>query len=206
MSACVHRPCTVLAMRPSHRSTCTTRATSSCTRGKSQSVPCRYTGTRPASATTRDISTVSPASAQTTRSGGRKDEMSEHLGLHQAAIRCGVSEETIRRRIKSGRLPRAVQNGPNGGWAIPIADLVSAGLSPQRSGLRVSNAAASGPCIEDRAELIEVRARVKVLESERLSQQLVIDAKDHLITSLERHLADLRATPATPTPDTEVPA
>lgn len=50
-------------------------------------------------------------------------------GVQQAARECGVSVATIRRRIKDGSLPNAVQ-GARGAWTIPVTDLIAAGLNP----------------------------------------------------------------------------
>jgi hypothetical protein len=49
--------------------------------------------------------------------------------IQQAARECGVSVATIRRRIKDGSLPNAVQ-GARGIWTIPVTDLIAAGLNP----------------------------------------------------------------------------
>ena len=49
--------------------------------------------------------------------------------IQQAARECGVSPATIRRRLKDGSLPNAVQ-GARGAWTIPVTDLIAAGLNP----------------------------------------------------------------------------
>ena len=49
--------------------------------------------------------------------------------VQQAARECGVSPATIRRRLKDGSLPNAVQ-GARGAWTIPVTDLIAAGLNP----------------------------------------------------------------------------
>lgn len=49
--------------------------------------------------------------------------------VQQAARECGVSPATIRRRLKEGSLPNAVQ-GARGAWTIPVTDLIAAGLNP----------------------------------------------------------------------------
>lgn len=49
------------------------------------------------------------------------------LSQKQAAEACGVSEATIRRRRAAGKLPNAVEDG-NGGFLIPVTDLIAAGL------------------------------------------------------------------------------
>ena len=57
-----------------------------------------------------------------------------HLGVFftiaQAAEACGVSRDTIKRRRAAGAFPNAVLEG--GAWAVPLADLLAAGLQPGR--------------------------------------------------------------------------
>lgn len=49
--------------------------------------------------------------------------------INRAAQECGVSSSTIKRRLREGKFPNAVQ-GAGGAWSIPIQDLVLAGLKP----------------------------------------------------------------------------
>ena len=118
--------------------------------------------------------------------------MAELLGLHEAAQRCGVSDETIRRRIKAGQLPQALQSGVHGGWQIPIAALVGAGLSPRRSG---APARAADPDLRAdlRDEAAAIRSQLAVIAIERDSLRMIVEAKNDLIASLERHISDLRS-------------
>lgn len=49
--------------------------------------------------------------------------------INRAAQECGVSSSTIKRRLREGKFPNAVQ-GAGGAWTIPVTDLVLAGLRP----------------------------------------------------------------------------
>jgi excisionase family DNA binding protein len=73
------------------------------------------------------------------------------LTISEAAVACGLSRDTVRRRIRSGALPGA-RRDPSGSspWLVPIRDLLAAGLdrlgnlradaSPNRAQDRVRNA------------------------------------------------------------------
>lgn len=53
----------------------------------------------------------------------------EVLEVRDAAARCRVSVDTVRRRLRDGEFPRAQRDpGPNQPWRIPLGDLVAAGL------------------------------------------------------------------------------
>lgn len=49
--------------------------------------------------------------------------------INRSAQECGVSPSTIKRRLREGKFPNAVQ-GAGGAWMIPVQDLVLAGLKP----------------------------------------------------------------------------
>ncbi|MHB1853344.1 MAG: helix-turn-helix transcriptional regulator [Acidimicrobiales bacterium] len=55
--------------------------------------------------------------------------MAELLSIDQAARRCSVSRDTIKRRLRAGRFPGAVRGTPVGRrpapWLIPDEDLVA---------------------------------------------------------------------------------
>mgnify|MGYP003352541472 FL=1 len=97
------------------------------------------------------------------------------VGIEQAARMCGVSDETIRRRLRSDRLAGAARVGAAGVWRIPVTALVADGLAPDLSG--------DGD--ERRAAVHEMEAQVaaaRALAEERLAR----------IEQLERHVTDLR--------------
>lgn len=105
-----------------------------------------------------------------------------NLGLHEAAVRCGVSDETIRRRLKRGALPNAVSG--TDGWQIPIADLIAAGLSP-KSPRAVQSEAATAVAHHDR---LRASASVEAAQREH------IEILERTIATLERTIAALERT------------
>ncbi len=48
----------------------------------------------------------------------------------EAARLCGVSLDTIRRRLRAGAFPNAARVGEDQHWVIPVQDLLDAGLAP----------------------------------------------------------------------------
>lgn len=50
--------------------------------------------------------------------------------VSKAAAECGVHRNTIKRRLQSGAFPNAHTIDNRGTWAIPLADLLAAGLNP----------------------------------------------------------------------------
>lgn len=98
------------------------------------------------------------------------------LGVEEAARLCGVSDETIRRRLRSRRLPNARQaDGPSSPWRIPLADLVAAGLQPKLG----ADGGAAVPEV--------VHLREALVAAERL-----LDERQARIEELQAHIADLR--------------
>jgi hypothetical protein len=76
-----------------------------------------------------------------------------HVTVQEAAARCNVSVESIRRRLKAGRLAGARRTGDPqwGPWLIPLSSLQPAGLNPhlgEDGHVRVEDA---------EAELVKVR-------------------------------------------------
>lgn len=99
------------------------------------------------------------------------------LGVEDAARACSVSDETIRRRLRAGRLPGARRDGGAvGAWRIPLADLIADGLTP------VLPSATTGLVPEELAELRAALAEARALAAER----------DLRIGQLLSQLADLR--------------
>lgn len=102
------------------------------------------------------------------------------VGVAEAAMLCGVSDDTIRRRIWDGSLVAKRDSEPNGPWRITLSALVAAGLRPQLGSAlpeapRNEQAAGRvhGPGLMDdhglvaqlRAEIAEVRARAARAEA-----------------------------------------
>jgi hypothetical protein len=57
-------------------------------------------------------------------------DVTAELGRSQAAEACRVSLDTIKRRLKANAFPHARQVGLDRQWAIPVRDLIDAGLLP----------------------------------------------------------------------------
>lgn len=99
------------------------------------------------------------------------------LGVEQAARACGVSDETIRRRLRARRLPNAVREpGAAGAWRIPLRDLLDAGLRPKLGTDGIADAAAL------------LRLRDALAAAERLLQE-----RQARIDELTAHIHDLQA-------------
>lgn len=99
------------------------------------------------------------------------------LSVEGAARTCGVSDETIRRRLRARLLPNAVREpGPSGAWRIPVGDLLDAGLRPNIGS-------------DADAEVAEmVRLRDALAAAERLLAE-----RQARIEELTAHIQDLRA-------------
>jgi hypothetical protein len=111
---------------------------------------------------------------------GAKDRYVPHddgtLSIDEAARACHVSQETIRRRLRSDRLPGSTRVGNSGVWHIPVSSLITAGFSVQ-----VRTPTPTGTA--DGASTLEADLRVaQALADERLAR----------IEQLEAHVADLR--------------
>ena len=107
-------------------------------------------------------------------------EVPTRLSPQQAADLCGVSIDTIRRRIKAGAIPGAVRLGdrPADPWSVPVDGLIAAGLCSQAA---VDERAAALP-----PETEELLDRVRFLETE-------LEAERTAARRREEHLTDLLA-------------
>lgn len=54
------------------------------------------------------------------------------LTLGQAVRTTGLSRSTLQRRLRDDSIPGATRT-PGGGWSIPVAGLIAAGLAPRHS-------------------------------------------------------------------------
>ena len=146
------------------------------------------------------------------------------LTLSEAAEACGVSRSTMRRARESGRLPRAHQRRGDGGWLVPVTDLLRAGFTLttpneygeaalEQSGMSGAEQTVSTPV----DELITLRTRLAALEAESAGLKELVRSKDQTIAALETRSAvdlresagaevDVREIPAQPVPARPVPA
>ena len=115
---------------------------------------------------------------------GKEDDLTATLGLHEAASRCGVSENTIRRRHRSGRLPNTVVTET--GWAIPITDLIDDGLNPRSPAAVVEAKRRAHP------ELTDLGPTEPYTLPERLLREQVA-VLNRLIAVQTEHIKDLRS-------------
>ncbi len=111
-------------------------------------------------------------------SGPSSAEVPTHVSPQEAADLCGVSIDTIRRRIKDAAIPGATRLGerPSDPWSLPVAGLIAAGLCTQAD---VDELAASLP-----PETEELLARVAELEA-------ALDVERTAARRREEHLTDL---------------
>lgn len=87
------------------------------------------------------------------------------VSIQEAARLCGVSDDTINRRLKDGTLAGAYRRPGDRtrAWAIPVTDLVAAGLlDPSVVDTASSVLAAQSAA----AEILDLRLRVARLETQ----------------------------------------
>lgn len=101
--------------------------------------------------------------------------------VKEAALRCGVSDDTIYRRLKAGRFPNARTDG--GVWRIPTADLVRSGLVPTGEAVTEPQSATPKRVQEQLLELRDALARALARAH----------AAEALAEARADHIADLRA-------------
>lgn len=120
-------------------------------------------------------------------------------GISQAAEECGVSPNTIRRRIKNGSLPSAEQH--KGKWSIPITDLIAAGLNPgQPKGpdelpTQVTHLPNMGNQMSNPVSKQDTNAlvkRVSELEHELTKERAHTEDLGNQVSNLKDNLADVR--------------
>ena len=93
----------------------------------------------------------------------------------EAALACGVSLDTVRRRIRAGKIPGAHRRGdePFGEWVLPRSGLEAAGLTVRTDATAPAAPRAAqhaGEIAELRAEV--VRWQVRAEAAERLVEEL----------------------------------
>jgi hypothetical protein len=97
------------------------------------------------------------------------------LNITEAAAACGLSRDTVRRRIRSGALPGA-RRDPSGSspWLIPIRDLLAAGLDPDRAAAGRAAPPDSG----------DINRRLALLAAERAYHRAVDEAAASLMRAV----------------------
>lgn len=121
----------------------------------------------------------------------------------QAARECGVSADTIRRRLRSGAFPNADRSGKQGAWRIPVDDLIAAGLTPGKPSppayavhkQRIGTAHMHDDSAHGQAAYAEANELVRELEELRSAlgkKDMQLDAAHTRIADLQANVSDLR--------------
>ena len=119
------------------------------------------------------------------------------VSVAEAAKLAGCSDDTIRRRLRAGRLPNAYQEGVGDGspWRIPVADLIEEGLCApgileqldERLNPNVAHIA--NQLVDLRAELLAERTRRETAEQLHMSARAEVEyLRQTLNLALERSL------------------
>ena len=86
------------------------------------------------------------------------------MSLGQAVATTGVSTSTLRRRLTAGEIAGA-ERLPSGGWSIPVAGLIAAGLTPRQTPPDTPPPAPVATDAALTAEVAHLRAEVARLEA-----------------------------------------
>lgn len=114
------------------------------------------------------------------------------FSISDAARVCGVSRSAIRRLLDAGTLPGAYREAVEGSapnanpWRVPIADLLAAGLVPNRP---ADNPGASVDGSEP--EVVRLRHELEIERSRRIAAENIAAERDRVIVAGERALAGL---------------
>ena len=138
--------------------------------------------------------------------------MGELLSIDQAALLCGVSRDTIRRRLRAGGFPGATKGTAHGGrerpWLIPGQDLVAAGMvtadtatigcaphhvdTEDPTSLRVALAHHQALATAREAHLADLRVELDRVHARLDHCTATLLAADAELASMAKHLADSR--------------
>lgn len=123
------------------------------------------------------------------------------LSQGEAARVCGVSQATLRRARRAGRLPGATQ-GDGGGWRIPVSDLIGAGFTVDRVGRDtpregVRDTATTHPEGASQ-EIADLRLLLAESERARAVAEALADERGREIERADRMLRLLETRPAPP--------
>lgn len=103
------------------------------------------------------------------------------LSMAEAVRVSGVPRSTMQRRLKAGAIPGAERTA-DGGWSIPFAGLVAAGIIPKST---PPDAPVAPPADLEAVEVVQLRAEVSRLRAE-------VDHARELAAERARHVDDLR--------------
>ena len=88
------------------------------------------------------------------------------VSLAEAGARSHLSVATIRRRLKSDKIPGAIRNDDRS-WSIPVASLVAEGIWTGTTDADDQDDTPSAPTPDHAAELAAMRHRAELAELER---------------------------------------
>lgn len=115
----------------------------------------------------------------------------------QAARECGVSADTIRRRLKADAFPNADRSGKQGAWRIPVEDLIGAGLTPGKPSAPAyavpKQPIGTAHMHNDSAHTQDAYARANSLVKELEEARAALGKKDMQIEAAHTRIADLQA-------------
>jgi hypothetical protein len=131
------------------------------------------------------------------------------MSLGQAVTHTGVSTSTLRRRLAAGEITGA-ERLPSGGWSIPVAGLIAAGLTPRQTPPDSPTPVASTTPAADveamTAEVTRLRAEVTRLEAVAAERAERITDLRLALEGMTRALPPVTPTPATPPGQSFTPA
>lgn len=113
--------------------------------------------------------------------------------ISRAATECGVSVSTIKRRLREGKFPDAVQ-GAGGAWTIPVQDLIGAGFTPGKP----STADPVKPLVQGASELVhrpdseELLNRISDLEQDLKLERQKRESLENLLRERADHVESLK--------------
>ena len=95
-----------------------------------------------------------------------EDEGGPTVSLPEAGAQSHLSVATIRRRLKSDKIPGAIRNDDRS-WSIPVASLVAEGIWTGTTDADDQDDTPSAPTPDHAAELAAMRHRAELAELER---------------------------------------
>jgi hypothetical protein len=113
------------------------------------------------------------------------NELERVVSVDEAAALCGVSDDSIRRRLRAGALKSAYVE--KGAWRIPVADLVRVGLRPK---LFDDDLVPELPSTKTTRSL---QTEVVALREQLVRALARASAAEALAAARAEHIADLRA-------------
>lgn len=113
------------------------------------------------------------------------------LTLTEAAAACGVSRDTMKRRLRAGAFANAEQDGA-GVWRVPVTDLLAAGFHPHGAERPQERPEAVGGADPPPGEVERLRAALSAEQARREQAEAVAAERERTIDLLS---VALRALP-----------